>query len=239
MGYEGDDYYLKAGRDVKFWGALELYNITNIYNKQNQDYDEFDKNKKLGTNGITFQYFIKDDTLSGIVSRVDEQDNFFVTYTGSRDIGSGFDFSIYLHTNENTNQFLTHNTLLFDDSLYKLELLFNNDSANQYQVGAGIEHTLYGIFHTKKDLGLLLEYYKSDNINLTYQNDFFVGTRVTFNNIQSSEIIAGVIHDKDSSTNNYTLKFDTRVFENYKLKLEYLQMEDYLNRFGFSLGYYF
>ena len=228
--YEADDYEILTGKDIRFWGSLELYNLTDIYNKKNLLNDPYDKDKKLGTKNMTFnKYFENEDELS--ISIANESYDKYIKYSGSRD---EVDFSFIL---QNDDKFLTYNTLVIDDTIYKLEYLYSFKDNNHYEFGSGIEHTLYGLID-KKDLGVIVEYYKSDNISLQNQDDVFVGVRITFNDIHSSDIVAGTIKDLDTKTYGYSFEYNTRFFDTFKTKLIYFK-NDSFDIAGLSVGYYF
>lgn len=239
---EAENYDLRVGRDIKFWGALELHNITDIYNKKNIKFDPYDKDKKLGTDGITYKYFIEDEeTLNTMVTNVDDIINFYLQYSGSRDFIGSLDFSLIVQNNKDENRLLTYNTLLNDDTLYKLELSYlNSKTQDYYEGGLGIEHTLYGVIGAK-DLGLIWEYYKSDRkgINqLLYQDDLFLGVRLTFNDVDSSDIVTGVIKDLDDKQNSYSIEYNTRIDDMFKTKLKYIK-NDSFDLLSIQVGYYF
>jgi len=238
--YEAQDYEIKAGKDIKFWGTLELHNITDIYNLKNLKYDLFDKDKKLGSVGVTFiKYLENEDELLISRNSIDNYKTNFIKYSGSRDFIGAVDFN-FLSTNSNDkNKFLTYNTMVKDDTLYKVEYSYSNNKSidNFYELGLGVEHTLYGLIN-QKDLGILIEYYKSDNKNLTYQNDLFIGARVTFNDVSSSDIITGVVVDNDTKEKTYSFEYNTRLFDQYKSKITYIK-NDLFSQVSLNIGYYF
>ena len=90
--------------------------------------------------------------------------------------------------------------------LLKSEILYRDvlkDSLNGEEIDdqaasvSGFEYTLVGPFDTAVDLGLLLEYqYDSRGGDTAVaQNDVFAGARFAFNDMASSEILAGVTQD--------------------------------------------
>ena len=103
-------------------------------------------------------------------------------------------------------------------------------TASNYQVGAGIEHTLEQLYRGW-DLGLISEYYlykitdkdKFDDLRLfqTFQNDLFVGFRLSFNDVASSEIVGGGIFDLEYD-GEYSLfaEFKTRVFDRFTVSAD-------------------
>jgi hypothetical protein len=236
--YESDDYEVKIGRDIKYWGALELYNITDIYNANNSINDKFDKNKKLGTIGFTYNYFLQnEDEITFIISediKDKSKNKTYIKYSGSRDDIASRDFT-YIYNFED-EMFLLYHTVVVEDTIYKLEYIYENINTT-YHIGAGIEQTFYKVYD-KQDISLMVEYYKSDNINTTYQNNIFVGTRYTFNDTANSDITIGII--KNNSTNEYSksVELKSRLYDKFNTKLSYIS-NDILSIYSINIGYYF
>ena len=284
--YMGDDYDFIIGKNIKFWGALELHNLTDIFNAKNILNDVTDKDKKLGSFNISYMKILEnEDELSFLIKPIEEKQKFvwaknplnnfplpydenfkkekkrptiYLKYDGSR---SGLDFRFIFQNGydsyrdlimENNrlkqylylvNKFITYNTFVKDDTLYKLEFAYTDvldygKIDDYYEIGGGIEHTIYSLFD-KKDVGVLAEYYKSDmDREIIYQNDIFVGVRISFNDKDSSEVITGVIKDFDNQENSYSFEYNTRFFENFKTKFRYLKNSD-LSIINLNIGYYF
>jgi hypothetical protein len=53
-----------------------------------------------------------------------------------------------------------------------------------------------------------------------FQHDIFVGTRFTFNDVQSTQILAGVIADLEGGAKTYNLEASRRVGESWLLAVE-------------------
>ena len=228
---EFDDIELKAGKYIKFWGALELHNLTDIYNKKNTQRDPYDKDKKLGEESLTVsKYLENEDEISVIVG----EEKYF-KFSGSRDDFASRDFSFLVSSKD--DKFLTYHSAVVEDTIYKVEASYTTKVKNYYEVGAGIEHTLYQVFD-KKDLGILLEYYKSDKKTLAYQDDIFAGVRVTFNDKDDSDIVAGVIEDKESSKSSVSFEYNTRVNDKFKVQVTYLKNTAF-KVVGLNIRYYF
>ena len=87
-----------------------------------------------------------------------------------------------------------------DALLLKLEAMgraFQGDYRGAFAVG--FEYTFVGIFGSDADLGLLGEYH-FDNVSVTqpftpFDRDVFAGFRLTLNDAQSSELLAGAVVD--------------------------------------------
>ncbi len=95
----------------------------------------------------------------------------------------------------------------------------------------GYEYTFYSPFNTVWDLGVLTEYQYDSRENSAVvigQNDVFIGSRIAFNDAESSEFLVGFTQDLDSSgTQNIILETSTRLGSNVKLNLDiFLPMSD-------------
>lgn len=88
----------------------------------------------------------------------------------------------------------------------------------------GFEYTFYGPFETIWDWGILAEYQydsREDGSIAIGQNDFFVGSRIAFNDVASSEVLAGISQDLDSSdTRTLFVELATRLNEGLKFNVD-------------------
>ena len=103
--------------------------------------------------------------------------------------------------------------LLYRD--YQLDALPGGiEVKDQTAAVGGFEYTLVGPFGNAADLGLLAEY-QYDSRGAEYsdaQNDLFLGTRYVFNDMASSEILAGITQDLDyTGTRLFLLEANTRL----------------------------
>ena len=103
--------------------------------------------------------------------------------------------------------------LLYRD--YQLDALPGGiEVKGQTAAVGGFEYTLVGPFGDAADLGLLAEY-QYDSRGADYsdaQNDLFLGTRYVFNDMASSEILAGITQDLDyMGTRLFLLEANTRL----------------------------
>ena len=60
---EFKEYTLSIGKEIKYWGELEGYNIADIYNQKNYLKDPFDKDAKLGTFGVNISRYFDENSL--------------------------------------------------------------------------------------------------------------------------------------------------------------------------------
>lgn len=81
-------------------------------------------------------------------------------------------------------------------------------------LSTGIEHTLYGIFDSNADAGLLAEAaFDSRGVNShnSFQRDVFGGVRFTLNDIDDSSILAMIGYDMDYQSRSLTLSGERRL----------------------------
>lgn len=143
-----------------------------------------------------------------------------------------------------------------DAWLWKLELLTRDWTAGGRftALTGGFERTLYGLFGSAADLGLIAEYLYDDRppaVRTTpFQNDLFLGARLALNDVPSTELLAGVITDLAGGGRFASVEASRRVGEHFKLSLEarvvvatrpdellyFFREDDYLR---LELGWYF
>ncbi len=193
----------------------------------------------------------------------------FLKYSGSGDevqidysliYLNGFDENRYLSVENGflrqnayiVNKFIGFATLVLGDTIYKTELsyaLSDDKKVSDYgQIGVGLEHTLYSLLD-KKDLGLLVEYYRYESDTKTknlFVNDLMLGFRLSMNDLSSSEILGGLDIDLDNKEKIFFIKYDTRLFDKYKLALSYQHLSpksdsvfEKLQSLKLEFGYYF
>ncbi len=125
---------------------------------------------------------------------------------------------------EQMTQFGVDAQLIYEDWIYKLEYIHRNAESNDFNAAvAGFEYTLYGIVESDLDLGLLLEYSHDDRPEGergAFDRDVFVGGRFTFNDEQSTEILAGFIVDVDKDSRSFRVEGNRRFGDSWKGTLE-------------------
>jgi len=109
--------------------------------------------------------------------------------------------------------------------LWKLESFVRDGYDDSIFAGvAGFEYTFYQVFDGIGDMGILFEYQHDDRSSVesitSADNDFFLGSRWTSNNINDGSILAGFILDKKTSETFYSVEAKTRLKENTLLTLE-------------------
>jgi hypothetical protein len=278
------DLRVTAGREVLFWGALEVYNPVNIINRQVLTRDPFEVFKK-GSYLISCSKYLESSEIQLLTTLYEQDQEFpgkespyyifpefltydknliteesrkrptgYLKYSGSTDTFYPLDYALVVSNGYDSqrlitpvgdgilrqnayiaSKFLTFDTLVVNATLLKLEASYTDvkdvpNISDYYQVGAGIEHTLEQVYRGW-DMGLISEYYlykttdknKSDDLRLfqSFQNDLFLGFRLTFNDVASSEIVGGGIFDLEYD-GEYSLfaEFNTRVFDMFTLSAD-------------------
>lgn len=140
-----------------------------------------------------------------------------------------------------------------DAWLWKLETISRSGQGERYTAAAGgFEYTYYGVFNSAVDVGVLVEYLYDDRgeSGAIFENDLFAGVRVAMNDVQSTELLTGIIQDLDSNARLFNLEASRRLGSSWKLSLEArwfidvpaddllygLRRDDYLQA---ELAYYF
>lgn len=110
------------------------------------------------------------------------------------------------------------------DWLWKFEAISRSGQGERYSAAAaGFEYTLYSVFDSGADLGLLTEYLYDDRGNRAttpFEDDLFVGARLAMNDAASSELLAGVITDLSNGSRVFSVEASRRFGEHWKLNLE-------------------
>ncbi len=88
---------------------------------------------------------------------------------------------------------------------------------------AGGEYTIYSVFESGFDLGLLAEWNYDDRslrASNIYQDDLFLGSRLAFNDIEDTDLFFGVLADLDTGTRSFSVQMNRRLDDNLSLHLE-------------------
>jgi hypothetical protein len=138
--------------------------------------------------------------------------------------------------------------------LWKLESIVRSGQGKTYFAGTGgLEYSFYDVFETGLDIGLVAEYLydsRGSHAPTVFQDDFLAAVRLGFNDVQSTEILAGIIFDRTNNTKFYNIEASRRFGESWKAELEVrffssapandpayiLRNDDHLR---FELRYYF
>ena len=131
---------------------------------------------------------------------------------------------------EQIRQFGLDAQLTIESWLFKLEALHRAGASNQ--VGreedyaafvAGGEYTFNSIFESELDLSLLAEWNydrRKETATNVFQNDIFLGARLAFNDVQSTDVVVSFLADADHSTRSLFVEFNRRLTDNWSLHFE-------------------
>lgn len=110
--------------------------------------------------------------------------------------------------------------------LWKTELVRAKVGGDQFTSAvAGFEFTFFGIGQSAYDIGLIGEYLH-DTRDLVrtpitvLDNDVFVGARLTVNDTQDTELLAGIIVDHDSGASQFSTEFQRRIGNHVLVEIE-------------------
>ena len=111
------------------------------------------------------------------------------------------------------------------DWLWKVEALSRTGVGKTFGAYvAGFEYTKYGVLGSNSDLGFLAEYLydgRDENAPPTsFEDDLFIGLRLTLNDSQNTNFLASMIIDHDDYGRFFSFKADRRLSENWKLEFE-------------------
>ncbi|MFT6157344.1 MAG: hypothetical protein ACI9I4_002261, partial [Neolewinella sp.] len=108
--------------------------------------------------------------------------------------------------------------------LWKLEALNNSQINASYNAAvAGFEYSFYGLKEGLLDVGALLEIHidsRDDASQVNLQNDLFLGTRLAFNDAESSELLVGGFLDLDDDSTSFRIEGARRIWNDAKLSIE-------------------
>ena len=115
--------------------------------------------------------------------------------------------------------------LIVEDWLWKLEAI-NRYTENDDFVAlqTGFEVSFYGVYDSNADLGLLMEYgwdsRDKEDTTSVFQNDILIGTRLAFNDVQSTELLAGLGYDLDYQSTSFLVEANRRIGDSFTASLD-------------------
>jgi hypothetical protein len=108
--------------------------------------------------------------------------------------------------------------------LWKLEAVHRAGQGDNFVAATGgFEYTFVGVLESQADVGVIAELLhdsRGADAPTPFENDVMLGTRLTLNDEQSSELLFGLIADRDDSPRLYRLEASRRLGESWKLSLE-------------------
>ena len=131
---------------------------------------------------------------------------------------------------EQIRQFGLDAQLTTEPWLYKLEAIHRRGARNLLGVeedyGAfifGMERTFYAVFESREDLTVLAEWHydgRERRATSAWANDLFVAGALTFNDVQGTELVAGVLADLRHDTRSLNLELKRRLTNSWTMRLE-------------------
>ena len=122
------------------------------------------------------------------------------------------------------NQFGVELQAITGPFLWKLESIYRSNRFQEFTaLAAGFEYTFGNIKNSGIDIGVLAEYLFDDRGDLAFtglDNDLFFGSRLAFNDVQSTEILIGGIFDLEQSTRIFSIEASRRLGQSWKATLE-------------------
>jgi hypothetical protein len=112
---------------------------------------------------------------------------------------------------------------IIGDWIWKLEMIHRDlDSETFMAATGGFEYTFYGILDSSIDMGTLLEYSWEDREQNAgaLDDDVFGGLRFAFNDVQSTEILAGLFVDTNNASKTIRVEASRRLGDSWKLSGE-------------------
>ncbi|MEO1096348.1 MAG: hypothetical protein AAFX57_01170 [Bacteroidota bacterium] len=108
--------------------------------------------------------------------------------------------------------------------LWKVESIYRHADVQDFTaVVAGFEYTFGNVKSSGIDIGLIGEYLYDERDELaisSFANDIFTGVRLAFNDVQSTEFLAGAIFDLEESTKVYSVETSRRIGSSWKAEVE-------------------
>ena len=125
--------------------------------------------------------------------------------------------------------------------LWKAKVISRSGQRNHFIAStAGFEYTIGNVKNSGKDLGLLLEYSydeRGDQALTPFQDDVFLGARFALNDVQSTEVLAGAVIDRQTGATFVNVEASRRRGQNWTLALQYREFVNVpeADRFLFGL----
>ena len=110
------------------------------------------------------------------------------------------------------------------DWLWKFEGINREGLGHSYRAFVGgFEYTYIGVGQSAADLGWLLEYHfdeRGDKATSSLDNDVFTGGRLTFNDVQDTQLLAGTTVDLETQATFVNVEGSRRLTDHWKISLE-------------------
>ena len=108
--------------------------------------------------------------------------------------------------------------------LWKAEVINRKvKNENYFASTTGFEYTFNRVFGSNSDLGLVMEYLYDDrktSATTPFEDDVMMGLRWTKNDANDTNVLVGVIADRDDTSRIYSIEASRRIAESLKLNIE-------------------
>jgi len=108
--------------------------------------------------------------------------------------------------------------------LLKLEAINRFGQGNRFfAMAGGFEYTFSNIKMSGIDVGVILEYHydeRGKDGTSVFDDDVFIGSRLAFNDVQSTDVLAGVVLDRNTGESFLNVEASRRFGDRYKLNME-------------------
>ena len=131
---------------------------------------------------------------------------------------------------EQIRQFGFDAQLTTEPWLYKMEAIRRSGARNllgqeeDYSAFIfGVERTFYAVFDSREDLTVLAEWLydgRERRATSVWANDLFVAGALAFNDVRSTELVAGILADLRHDTRSLNLELKRRLSNNLTMRLE-------------------
>ena len=131
---------------------------------------------------------------------------------------------------EQIRQFGIDAQLTTETWLYKMEAIHRSGARNllgqeeAYRASIlGVERSLYGLFGSTRDLTLLAEWHRDGRGRLAptiWDNDVFIAGFLAFNDVQGTEVTAGILGDLSHDYRSVNLDLKRRLPGNWSMRIE-------------------
>ena len=134
--------------------------------------------------------------------------------------------AVFIPNYDLISQYSTDIQAVLDAWLLKFEGYHRSgQGAAYYAATGGIEYSFYGVFESAADIGVLVEYMydeRGKTAPTPFQDDYFIGTRLSLNDEQSTEMLAGVVRDARYSRYYFLLEASRRLGDSWTLSVDAL-----------------
>ncbi|MEH6631092.1 MAG: hypothetical protein V7776_09705 [Halopseudomonas aestusnigri] len=119
----------------------------------------------------------------------------------------------------------------FDEWLWKWEGIYRRGQGDDFVAfSGGLEYTFFGLIGDAGDLGVLAEYHydgrdEDEAPGTIFDDDIFVGARVTLNDVEDTDFLAGMIIDRKTHARSFTIEADRRLSDRWTVEGE-LRLSD-------------